>query len=263
MRKKMLCALGIMMLVLCCGGAGAARAEEAAAEEVKADAEEATEVVEEAAEEADVSGEIPESSSEGLLSRPSNYQENEADMEGRLDNYVEENASQVNGNDVMQYIYNALRDNFGFNHAAACAVLANARHESNFNYTVVGDGGTSYGIFQWHAGRWSSLKAWCTENGYDWQNADGQIAYLRYELTTGYKDTLDYLLEVEDSDVGAFDGAYYMCVHFEKPRDTYGQANSRGKEAIEIFGMEALRDGYRSEILSDDDSRSMWDLSNY
>ena len=202
---------------------------------------------------------------EGLLSRPSGYTETEteADMEGRLDAYVEESATQINGNDVMQYIYNSLRDNFGFNHAAACAVLANARHESNFNYTVVGDGGTSYGIFQWHASRWTSLKAWCSENGYDWQNADGQIAYLRQELTTGYKDVLDYLLDLEDSDVGAFDGAYYMCVHFEKPRDTYGQANSRGKEAIEIFGMESLREGYRSELLSDDESKGLWDLSNY
>ena len=202
-------------------------------------------------------------SSEGLLSAPSNWTDDSATGTGELEEYVEIDKSKIDGNEVVKYIYRSLRDYFGFNHAAACAVLANARHESNFNYTVVGDGGTSYGIFQWHAGRWSNLKAWCTENNYDWQNADGQLAYLKHELETGYTDVLDHLLAIEDSDVGAFDGAYYMCVHFEKPADTYGQANARGKEAIEFFGMEELRDSYREAILSSDDTKSVWDLGNY
>jgi len=203
-----------------------------------------------------------ELSSEGTLARPEGFSEEETGT-GELEEYVEAEGDKIDGNEVVKYIYRSLRDYFGFNHAAACAVIANARHESNFNYTVVGDGGTSYGIFQWHAGRWNSLKTWCTENGYDWQNADGQMAYFRHELETGYSDVLNYLQNVEDSDVGAFDGAYYMCVHFEKPADTYGQANSRGKEAIEFFGMEELRDSYRANIAENDDSKGLWDLSNY
>ncbi|MBQ9064264.1 MAG: hypothetical protein IJ123_02335 [Blautia sp.] len=201
-------------------------------------------------------------SDEGSLSRPDNFTDQE-ETGGELEEYVEAEEGSVDGNEVVKYIYRSLRDYFGFNHAAACAVIANARHESNFNYTVVGDGGTSYGIFQWHAGRWNNLKAWCAENNYDWQNADGQMAYFRNELETGYKDVLDYLLALEDSDVGAFDGAYYMCVHFEKPADTYGQANSRGKEAIEFFGMEELRNSYRASIAESDESKSPWDLVNY
>ena len=200
---------------------------------------------------------------EGTLSRPQGYTEDSGSGTGELEDYVEEEDSRINGNEVVKYIYKSLRDYFGFNHAAACAVIANARHESNFNYTVVGDGGTSYGIFQWHAGRWSNLKTWCTENGYNWENADGQMAYFKHELETGYSDVLDYLLALEDSDVGAFDGAYYMCVHFEKPADTYGQANSRGKEAIEFFGMEDLRNSYREALASQDESKGVWDLSNY
>lgn len=199
----------------------------------------------------------------GVLSRPQGYTETEVDFDARLSEYKEADKNNINGNDVMQYIYNSLRDNFGFNHAAACAVLANAYHESGYNYTILGDGGTSYGIFQWHASRWSNLKNWCEANGYDWQNADGQIAYLKEEFSTGYKSVLDYLLNLEDSDTGAFDGAYYMCVHFEKPADTYGQANKRGTAAIQIFGMESLRDGYRDEILQENQDTSMWSLSNY
>lgn len=202
-------------------------------------------------------------SGEGTLSRPEGYIEDGELGTGELEDYVEEEESRINGNEVVKYIYKSLRDYFGFNHAAACAVIANARHESNFNYTVVGDGGTSYGIFQWHAGRWSNLKTWCTENGYNWENADGQMAYFKHELETGYSDVLDHLLALEDSDVGAFDGAYYMCVHFEKPADTYGQANSRGKEAIEFFGMEDLRNSYREALASQDESKGVWDLSNY
>ena len=200
---------------------------------------------------------------EGLLSRPEGYKDDDASEDAELEVYTEADSSKIDGNEVVKYIYKSLRDYFGFNHAAACAVVANARHESNFNYTVVGDGGTSYGIFQWHAGRWNNLKAWCGENDYDWQNADGQMAYFRYELEHGYKDVLDYLYALEDSDVGAFDGAYYMCVHFEKPADTYGQANARGKEAIEFFGMEELRNSYRESIAENDDSKNVWDLSNY
>lgn len=200
---------------------------------------------------------------EGSLSRPEGYTEKEVDPDARLSEYVEEDSSKINGNEVMQYIYNSLRDNFGFNHAAACAVLANASHESNYNYTIVGDHGTSYGLFQWHAERWSALKKWCGDNGYDWKNADGQIAYLRQEFNGGYKGVLDYLLELEDSDTAAFDGAYYMCVHFEKPADLYGQANARGADAMKIFGMEDLRDGYRSEILLNNENAGIWELSNY
>lgn len=204
-----------------------------------------------------------ELTSQGILSRPENYEEEEDFSDGELEEYKEADSTKVDGNEVVKYIYRSLRDAFGFNHAAACAVVANARHESNFNYTVVGDGGTSYGIFQWHAGRWQSLRSWCEKNGYDWQNADGQIAYFRYELENGYHDVLDYLLALEDSDVGAFDGAYYMCVHFEKPADLYGQANSRGKEAIDFFGMEDLRNSYRESIASSNESKDVWDLSNY
>ena len=199
----------------------------------------------------------------GELSRPDNYTEREADFNARLSDYQEAEEGKINGNNVMQYIYNSLRNNFGLHHAAACAVLANAYHESGYNYTVLGDGGTSYGIFQWHNSRWESLKKWCEQNGYDWQNADGQIAYLKEEFSTGYSDVLDYLLNVEDSDLGAFDGAYYMCAHFEMPRDTINQAKKRGNAAVEIFGMEELRDGYRQEILEEDENTSLWSLSNY
>ena len=269
MRKKLLAFL-LAGVIMCTGPAAYVSAEETELTEStesgtglenSADTENLEDT--EQTEAAEISEEEELLAGEGTLSRPQGYTEESETGTGELEDYVEEEDSRINGNEVVKYIYKSLRDYFGFNHAAACAVIANARHESNFNSTVVGDGGTSYGIFQWHAGRWSNLKTWCTENGYNWENADGQMAYFKHELETGYKDVLDHLLALEDSDVGAFDGAYYMCVHFEKPADTYGQANSRGKEAIEFFGMEDLRNSYREALASQDESKGVWDLSNY
>ena len=199
---------------------------------------------------------------EGMLSRPSGYVENER-VGQRLEAYEEKLVDKVDGNSVMQYVYNALRDNFGFSHAAACSVLANAYNESNFNYTSVGDGGTSYGLFQWHNTRWEQLKSWCNANGYDWTSPDGQVAYLRSELESGYKSVLDHLLAVDDSEVGAYDGAAYMCAHFEIPSDIPGQSASRGNMAIKIFAMTELRNNYREKSMERDETKSIWAVSNY
>ena len=46
----------------------------------------------------------------------------------------------------------------GLNNAAACGVLTNIQCESSFNPEVLGDGGTSYVICQWHNERWTRLQ---------------------------------------------------------------------------------------------------------
>ncbi len=55
-------------------------------------------------------------------------------------------------------IYRYLVEKMGLNHAAACGILANIQMESNFNQLAIGDGGTSFGICQWHLSRLSNLK---------------------------------------------------------------------------------------------------------
>ena len=59
--------------------------------------------------------------------------------------------------EVMNTVYSWLRNDMGFNHAAACGVLANIQYESGANPGAVGDGGTSYGLCQWHNSRCRSL----------------------------------------------------------------------------------------------------------
>lgn len=79
-----------------------------------------------------------------------------------------------------QAIWNFLKAK-GLSDAAAAGVLGNIQAECNFNTTAVGDGGTSYGLIQWHAGRWTNLKNFCSQNNLDPSSLQGQLEFLWYE----------------------------------------------------------------------------------
>lgn len=114
----------------------------------------------------------------------------------------------VDVNENTRTIYQYLTKEMNLNHAAACGVLANIQLESNFNTFALGDGGTSYGICQWHNSRFSTLMAHCQSKGIDYNTLEGQLSYLEYELSTGYKSVLNVLKNVPDSEQGAYDAAY-------------------------------------------------------
>ncbi len=69
----------------------------------------------------------------------------------------------------------------GLSDAAAAGVLGNIQAECNFRLTAVGDNGTSFGLIQWHNGRWDNLKSFCSKNGLDPNSLQGQLEYLWYE----------------------------------------------------------------------------------
>ena len=119
----------------------------------------------------------------------------------------------------------------GLMHAAACGIIANIQVESGFNPHALGDNGTSYGICQWHAGRWDNMKVWCTSNGYDWTTLDGQLHYLEHDLRDLHPSIYSFISSVEDSSQGAYDAAYHWCVYFEIPTDRYNKAITRGEIA--------------------------------
>lgn len=138
-------------------------------------------------------------------------------------------AANVSENTRQIYVY--LTEELELNHAAACGVLANIHLESSFFPLALGDGGTSYGICQWHLGRFNGLIAYCNANGFDYNTLEGQLHYLQYELETGYTGVLSYLREVPDTEAGAYDAAYYWCIGFEKPDDMYYRGARRGNLA--------------------------------
>lgn len=132
-------------------------------------------------------------------------------------------------------IFKFLVEEVGLNNAAASGVLANIQHESGFDPHALGDSGTSYGICQWHNSRWVSLKNFCNRNGYDSTTLTGQLHYLKYELETDYRSTLNRLLNVSNDANGAYQAAYAWCMYFEVPADTQNQSARRGVLARDTY----------------------------
>ena len=136
-----------------------------------------------------------------------------------------------NTNEIYDYLINVL----GLNHAAACGVLANIQCESNFASTAVGDGGSSYGLCQWHLGRFSALISWCNANGLDYHTIQGQLAYMTCELQGGYASVYNYLLGVPDTAQGAYDAAYYWCQCYEIPSNLEYNCQMRADLAMNEY----------------------------
>lgn len=132
-------------------------------------------------------------------------------------------------------IYKYLTGTMGLNKAAASGVLGNIEQESSFDPNAIGDGGTSYGICQWHNSRWESLKKFCSSKGLDWKSLEGQLEYLNHELQSGYPGVYKTLKSVENTSQGAYDAAYKWCTDFEIPANKYQEAVSRGESARKYF----------------------------
>ncbi len=125
-------------------------------------------------------------------------------------------------------IYDYLTGVMGFNTAAACGVLANIYCESGFNPNALGDGGTSYGICQWHNGRYQNLKNYCGEHGLDYRSLDGQLAFLDHELNNSYGSTLRLLRSLFNEAEAAYYAGYSWCYNFERPKNYPSVSVTRG-----------------------------------
>lgn len=121
----------------------------------------------------------------------------------------------------------------GLNSAAACGVAGNIAYESNFNPGAVGDGGSSFGICQWHDGRGTAMKNYVGSN---WaNNLSKQLEYLWYDLEHNYSGVLSHLKSVPDTEAGAKSAADYFVRHFEVPADIAGETIKRQAKAVEYF----------------------------
>ena len=128
-------------------------------------------------------------------------------------------------------IFDFLINEMKLNRAATMGVMANIYFESNYKAVIDGDGGTSYGLCQWHAGRKTRLINWCTENSLDYNTVEGQLRFLQYELPNFYPSVDSYIGQVENTADGAYDAAYYFCFNFEAPANRTAQSTKRGNYA--------------------------------
>ena len=135
---------------------------------------------------------------------------------------------------VEKRIYLFATREMGLNTAAACGLLANVERECDFNVNDLSyDGG--YGIVQWTGPRNTDLKNWCKKNGYDYTRLEGQCWFLKYELETSQKKTLNYMKGVSNTAAGAYDAAYYFCYWFEIPANRQANAVRRGNLAKDTY----------------------------
>ena len=136
----------------------------------------------------------------------------------------------ANKNQIFSYLVL----NLGMSNAGACGVLANIQSESNFNTSCVGDGGTSYGLCQWHNSRKTDLINYCSTNGYELDSIEGQLAFLGSELATK-SAILNAMKNAENTEDGAYDAASVWCKDFEVPADAENAAKTRGEVAKKYF----------------------------
>ena len=134
--------------------------------------------------------------------------------------------------DTQASIYKMLREK-GYSKAACCAIFANMEHESGFRKDALGDyegdTPTSYGLCQWHNSRWTDLKNYCSEHGYDESSLEGQIAFMDHELKTKYQGVYDKLMSVDDTIEGAKEASKYWTIYYEVPANKEQQAVSRAE----------------------------------
>lgn len=131
----------------------------------------------------------------------------------------------VGGTSNKQTVCLSLKAN-GVSTNGTIALVTNIYHESSFDPNVFGDGGTSYGLCQWHNERYTNLQVTFPNN---YQTIEGQIQYLMYELKNGYTSLYNNLI---NGDSEPSDLTYQFCKNFERPADTENTCKARGNNAV-------------------------------
>jgi LysM repeat protein len=114
----------------------------------------------------------------------------------------------------------------GLTRAQAAGIAGNMLYESGFNPSAVGDGGTSFGVAQWHNGRGSAMKQWTVAQGYSSTSFKGQLEYLWHELNHSESNALSKLRASSTP----YDAGMAFCRYFERPaviNPARGQAADR------------------------------------
>lgn len=114
----------------------------------------------------------------------------------------------------------------GLTRAQAAGIAGNMLYESGFNPSAVGDGGTSFGVAQWHNGRGAAMKQWTVAHGYSSTSFKGQLEFLWHELNHSESNALSKLRATTTP----YDAGMSFCRYFERPaviNPARGQAADR------------------------------------
>ena len=123
----------------------------------------------------------------------------------------------------------------GWTPAQAAGIVANLQRESGLSTTAVGDGGSAYGLAQWHPDRQAAFQHF---TGHSIRNSTfaEQLAFVNYEMSRGAEQGAGNRLH------GATDAASAGSIvsrYYERPGDVSGEASRRAQIAQQILA------GYR------------------
>jgi len=146
-------------------------------------------------------------------------------------NKVSDEDQQSRATDYMQYL---VRN--GVSPGIAGALVGNAWHESaGLNSTAAGDGGDSYGLFQFNKnGRLPELQKWASGNKREISDPKAQMDFVLYDLKTNYPDAYKAMQGAKSP----AEAAQIFMEKYERPRADVAHLNrrlSRTGQAMELW----------------------------
>ena len=112
----------------------------------------------------------------------------------------------------------------GLDKNQVAGIMANIKHESNFNAGAIGDNGTSGGLFQHHADRFTRMRQ---AAGSNWKsNWKGQIDFALSEPAGQQYKSLKFTSPEQ--------ATQWWTINFEIPANKYAQANIRSRSASQF-----------------------------
>lgn len=115
----------------------------------------------------------------------------------------------------------------GWTEEQAMGIAANLQQESGFRHDAEGDGGSAYGIAQWHKDRQNNFRKFANKSIRE-STAAEQLEFINYELTEGAEKPAGDRLRMAST---AYDAAATVSRYYERPADKDGEAERRGRLA--------------------------------
>ena len=122
-------------------------------------------------------------------------------------------AQAAESNELTVFLF--LREELGFNEAAACGVMASIEEESGFEPTAYNPAGY-YGLCQWGGERQQRLYAFCSENGLDSASLEGQLQFMKHDLETVETAALTEMQSIENTADGAYQAGWAWAQSYER-----------------------------------------------
>ena len=151
--------------------------------------------------------------------------------------------TQESAGNIKNKVQQFLTGEMGLNRAAAEGIIAYINSKSGFvPDTVYGKSGG--GLCRWTGDRLNKLKKWCKNNNQSAASLEGQLGFLKSELTGSFNNDNAHKLytklrSVPNTKQGAYDAGFYMSFYYGDKQSK--PARDTGNTAAAAFGNGSYR----------------------